>query len=225
MPHSARPELIVEGKDDLYALAGLLVRHGIDYETKPWPANYPVIRDSKGVDRLLDSMEAAIKASSDRPVGFVVDANGDPAARWDAIRMRLQHVGFSPPSDPVAGGFSDVSSETGSRVGVWMMPDNASPGAIEAFLLQLIDGTDPLLSHAVQSTAAASALGAKFGAHRELKAQVHAWLAWQEEPGRPYGSAIRAQFIGYSSASAARFVEWFRDLYGIELPSGARTPA
>ena len=45
------------------------------------------------------------------------------------------------------------------------------------------------------------------------KAVLHAWLAWQQEPGLPYGTAIRARYFMHDSPVAARFVAWFRRLF------------
>ena len=75
------------------------------------------------------------------------------------------------------------SSEYGVRVGVWLMPDNRRIGALEDFLKDLIDDSDPLLRHAEKSTAEAKARGARFPEKYSKKALVHSWLAWQEEPG------------------------------------------
>ena len=47
----------------------------------------------------------------------------------------------------------------------------------------------------------------------ELKAVLHAWLAWQQRPGRPYGTAITARYIGHDSPAALRFVEWFQRVF------------
>jgi hypothetical protein len=36
-----RSHVHVEGEDDLHAIVHLLIRHGIEYDTKPWRTNYP----------------------------------------------------------------------------------------------------------------------------------------------------------------------------------------
>lgn len=38
-------------------------------------------------------------------------------------------------------------------------------------------------------------------------------LAWQESPGLPYGTAIRARYFSHDSANALAFVEWFRRVF------------
>ena len=52
------------------------------------------------------------------------------------------------PESPSADG--TVLPATGSlaRIGVWLMPDNESPGILEDFLARLVAGDDPLLPRA-----------------------------------------------------------------------------
>lgn len=57
--------------------------------------------------------------------------------------------------------------------------------------LGLIDDQDHLIGHADSATAKGEKLGAPFRKRDRLKALVHTWLAWQEEPGRTYGTAIQ----------------------------------
>lgn len=46
-----------------------------------------------------------------------------------------------------------------------------------------------------------------------LKSALHTWLAWQEEPGLPFGTALRAQVFRHDSEDALRFVAWFNRLF------------
>lgn len=101
-------------------------------------------------------------------------------------------------------------------VGVWLMPDNVRDGTLEDFLRDLIETNDSLIGHADSSTAAARQLGAKFSDADTKKAVLHAWLAWQEVPGRPYGTAVKAHFFRHDSPAATEFVRWLRDLYGLQ---------
>lgn len=93
------------------------------------------------------------------------------------------------------------------------MPNNESEGAIESFLETLIPAGDTLVEHARVATEEAKRHGASFSDKDYRKAYLHAWLAWQEDPGRPYGTAIRARFFDARSETADAFVEWFRRLY------------
>lgn len=96
------------------------------------------------------------------------------------------------------------------------MPDNQQTGALEHFLASLVGTGDRLLAHARDSTGQATELGAKFAAKDTDKAIVHAWLAWQEKPGLPYGTALRAKYFRHDAPVAKAFVAWFRRLYLVQ---------
>ena len=96
------------------------------------------------------------------------------------------------------------------------MPDNCHDGKLEDFLRLLIDEKDPLIDHATSATdVARKQFNAKFTEPDQIKAIIHSWLAWQEKPGEPYGTAIRAKYFGQNSKAATAFVAWFKKLYGI----------
>ncbi|MFH1265101.1 MAG: DUF3226 domain-containing protein [Planctomycetota bacterium] len=216
MPGSMeRSSLHVEGRDDKFALVNLLIRHGVDYDPKPWPAAFPEFKEVGNIQGLLDGMETAVKLSTGRAVGFVLDADSPLLDRWHAVRDRLRNAGVDAPKMPIAEGFIGHSSTFWSTVGVWLMPDNQHDGKLETFLETLIGDEDPLIDHATASTDAAKQLGALFTEPDHIKALIHTWLAWQNEPGYPYGTAIRARCFRHDSPAAAGFVAWFRQLYGI----------
>ena len=68
-------------------------------------------------------------------------------------------------------------------------------------------------SAAQSSVAIASKMTGAFRSKDELKATLHTYLAYVEEPGRPYGDAIARKHFGQSSAAADAFTEWFEKLF------------
>ncbi len=80
---------------------------------------------------------------------------------------------------------------------------------------ELVAADDPLIDHATTATATAKQLGAKFSKPDTKKATLHTWLAWQKEPGKPYGTAIRARYFRVDSPAAQQFVAWFKRLFTI----------
>ena len=50
------------------------------------------------------------------------------------------------------------------------------------------------------------------------KAVLHTWLAWQQVPGLPYGTAMRARYFRDDSPAAQAFVSWFRTVFSIPYP-------
>lgn len=200
-----RPKLYVEGKDDFHVIIHLLQQHGIQTS----------IKDPKegGRDQVLDAIRTAVPVSNGRSVGFVLDADNDPRTGWSAVRDRLREVGMDPPETMPDDGYVDDLEKYKARVGVWLMPNNEREGALEEFLVNLVPQGDPLFKLAKCSTKKARSKGAQFPEVDHLKAVLCAWLAWQEEPGLPYGTAIKAKFFRHDSAAALAFVAWYKRLF------------
>ena len=212
-----RSQLWVEDTDDDHTIRHLLIRHGVDYDLKPWPAKVPSIEQAGDKDKLLRTVRLSVSASSGRAVGFVLDADYSLQDRWQAMLSRLREVGVDAPQDMPPEGFVGESPTYRARVGVWLMPDNQQEGALEDFLMTLVEEADKLMPHAQSSTTQAKkSHGADFRDVNEKKAVLHAWLAWQEEPGLPYGTAIRARYFRQDSAVAERFVAWFRRVFELQ---------
>jgi hypothetical protein len=203
--------LIVEGKDELRVLPELLELAGV-----AWPKGAEPVRieEQDGIANILAPafIETTLKASGVTVVGIVVDANGDPTSRWEQLRVRLAAIlsGFPAELSP-DGVIHEVSDKP--RVGVWLMPDNVRAGMLETLLLALRMGDPVLHDHARDATSQARTLGAPFrDAHRE-KAELHAWLAWQDPPGRQLHDAVRAKELPPAPPVTDAFVAWFRRLF------------
>ncbi|WP_420636936.1 DUF3226 domain-containing protein [Candidatus Palauibacter sp.] len=207
------PCVFVEGRDDEHAILHLVMRHGLTKETL---SSFPWIEPSGGKEGVLEAIEAAVSAGTDRTLGFVLDADDNLGDTWRAVASRLARVDVQVPGEIPEEGFVDVSSRYRTRVGVWIMPDNERPGELEDFLEGLVDGGNPLLPHAQESTNHAKLLGAAFPDAKTGKAVLHAWLAWQDNPGRPYGTAIKSGYLRHDSEAAERFVAWFRQLFALD---------
>lgn len=211
----SRSQLHVEGTDDKHAICHILIRRGIDYDQDPWPESFPVIKEIGGKDELIKGIDVAVSLSNHKSIGFVLDANSSLQNRWKEISSRLSEVGMDPPDKIPQNGFIGEAPEYDARVGVWIMPDNQREGTLEQFLYALIKEEDPLLPHSMKSTERAKELDARFSENDKNKAVLHTWLAWQETPGLPYGSAIRARYFRDDSSAAQGFVSWFRDTFQI----------
>lgn len=214
-----RSSLYVEGRDDQHVIYHLLWRHGIkcplqgeiDRDTPVEPL--PEICCTQGKARALTTMANAVKFGTGHTIGFVIDADAAADNSWRSIRGRLSFLDPQPPAVlPVAGFIADVPDYQ-TRVGVWLMPDNRSSGTIENFLRELVDKDNPLLAFANDSTTRARKLGAMFPEAKHMKAVIHAWLSWQEDPGRPFGTAIAAKYFNTDTPIAMSFLSWFKKLY------------
>jgi len=211
-----RSTIRVEGRDDMFALVNLLIRHGVDYDSRPWPAGFPEFQVAGSVTQLLDTMAIGVQVGGERTIGFVLDADSPLVDRWQGVSNRLQTVDVDVPKRPPTEGFVGKSATYNCTVGVWLMPDNQQDGKLETFLQTLIHESDPLIDHATSATDTAKRLGGQFTEPDRIKAVLHAWLAWQREPGRPYGTAIKAKYFQHESRAARTFVVWFKSLFGID---------
>ena len=218
MPTSERSMLYVEGKDDLHAVKHLLRWHRItlfigDSQSNNVDPNVPGLEETRGKKKLIETIKTIVPVSSGRSVGFVLDGDDRPQDGWSAVCGCLRELELDPPKDMPANGYVAHVDKYKARVGVWLMPDNRRAGALEQFLADLVPEGDLLLRLAESSTEEARSTGAKFPETKRLKAVLQTWLAWQEDPGLPYGSAINAQFFRHDSPAARTFVKWYERLF------------
>jgi len=209
-------KLLVEGKEDVYAIASLMSAHTPWGDTRDdWPV---LIEDVDGVTGLLSDhmIPTYLKSSETDILGMVVDANESCAGRWQRICDLCRPAFPDMPKALPSGGLICDNAE-GHRLGVWIMPDNRTRGMLETLLAFLVpDQKDPLWQHAQRATDEARGLKAPYRAQHSDKAKVHTWLAWQDPPGQPLGLALKSKCLDPRSPHAAPFVGWFLQLYRLE---------
>lgn len=201
--------LLVEGPDDEHVLKHLCGTRDVGLLDN--------VTAYGGADQLLESFPVRLKLSEEGDIiGLVIDADADLTSRWQAIRDRLILAGYQiVPVEPVAAGtiLDPPSATLLPRVGVWIMPDNQTKGILEDFLLFLVPPASWLFEHAKSSVAAIPADERRFSQLAEPKAIIHTWLAWQEEPGRPLGTAITARYLDPGLPGADVLVTWLKRLF------------
>jgi hypothetical protein len=206
--------LLVEGADDEHVLKHICGKRGI--------TSLDEARTHGGVDALLESTQTRLKLSKgDEVVGVVIDADTDVNARWRSLRDRLVNVGYqNVPTAPASDGtIVDPPADTLlPRVGVWIMPDNRTNGILEDFLQFLVPQESPLYAHVRSSVATIPESERRFSTLAEPKAIIHTWLAWQEEPGKPLGTAITARFLDPNVAQVDVLVAWLKRLFFPSVP-------
>lgn len=209
--------LLVEGKNDKWPLIALLERHGFDWKDDGRIRPYVEETGGVGKGKLLDEKLLGVTLKSIERVGLVLDADPPPANRWEQARDLLRKLGVEMPDQPDPAGLVVVYPGAGSaqrkRLGLWLMPDNQRRGILEDFLSTLVPPGDPLWPLAEEATRKARAQGARLSERDLAKGYLHTWLAWQEEPGLPFGTAVTSQILGNDSAEARAFVAWFHRLF------------
>ncbi len=201
--------LLVEGPDDEHVLKHICGNRGI--------AHLNEVKPHGSVTTLLESIPVRLKASEDGDiVGVVIDADTDVKARWRSLRGRLINVGYqNVPTDPTPDGtILDPPAQTLlPRVGIWIMPDNQTNGILEDFLRFLVPQEDALFDHVQSSVTTIPKADRRFTQLAEPKAIIHTWLAWQEEPGKPLGTAITARFLDPDVSQVDVLVSWLNRLF------------
>ena len=211
------PKMYVEGPDDCFSLQALLERNGVRITKEDGPVT---IEQTKSVSTLLENLEIYVKTAQGlkQPVAFVLDIDNDLASRWESIRSKLNRQGARlSAADLVTSGL--VVNLPRASVGVWLMPDNViSHGKLEDFLRTLIKPNDPCINVALEFVRRISeevSEGMRFMAKDVEKAEMSAWLSVQNEPGLPYGTAIKARVMEANSPVADMFVKWFKEVYSL----------
>ena len=198
--------MLVEGQDDKHVVLHICQRR----QYSP-----PHIEDKDGIDRLLDSISPELKVSGRQAVGILLDANDDPEARWTSIRDRLLKVGVTLPEDPDPRG---TIADTGDlpRVGIWLMPDNVSPGALERFVEEMIPSDDAVWPLSRQYIERIPEEHRRFKESHSQKAKIHAWLATRETPGMLMGTAISSEDLQLDGELVEKFVAWLQELFDLK---------
>lgn len=214
-PRKRLPRVLwVEGKDDSAVVQSLCNQHAI-------PEAFQVV-DKESVDKLLAGIPVELRTPGLECFGAVVDANGNPAARWEAIRNLLSAEGYADlPREPASDGIIIAPPEHRPRVGVWLIPDNTSPGMLEDFARALIHEDDEMWRRAVEAVDGIPEDLRRFSPVHRPKALIHTWLAWQEGPGSPMGQAITKGHLDARAPLAERFVSWLRRLMVDDPPPAA----
>lgn len=208
------PKIYVEGPDDLYSLQAILEVNGVKITEKEGPVTFV---PTKSVSKLLDNFEIYLKDAQGRgqPVAFVLDIDVNLTSRWDSIRDKLNKYGVHLNAEDLTEAGLTVQLARG-KVGVWLMPDNkAVQGKLEDFLRTLIKPGDPCIdpSIAFVKYIKDNVVGSRFKDKDIEKAEMSAWLSVQDEPGMPYGTAIKARVMNITSPVADLFVRWFKGVF------------
>ena len=216
MPTRNNPrKLLVEGDTDRGVIAGLMEANGVAW---PDPPESPVFIDSRGsVDEILKPgvLEAELGASGLEALGVVVDANGDANTRWNDLSECCSSEFPDLPDEIPAQGLETVHSG-GPRFGIWIMPDNRSTGMLEDWLVRLIpEASGPLYELARNCVSDSQRHGAPFKEVHRTKAEIHTWLAWQDEPGLRLYDAVIHRMLDPNRPGSRPFVTWFRNLFRV----------
>lgn len=196
--------LLVEGQNDKHVV--------IHIRQRSQSVSDFHIEDKGGIEALNQTIGAEIDVPGRQVVGILIDANDNAQARWASVVRRLSDEAIQAPVKPSPDG-TVIYTKGKPRVGIWLMPDNESPGELEDFVAQMLpvdDSVWPLSKRYINDIPEAQR---KFPEGKTLRAQLHAWLAAREDP-RQMGSAITRRDLEIDGALCQKFIAWLEELFG-----------
>ncbi len=201
-------KLLVEGSDDQHVIWAICEKYEI-------VESFDVI-DTGSISRVLRRLPVDLKDDSVEILGVIVDADQNTQSIWQSLRDRLSPYGYQIPDKPDPDGFIHPTQDIYPRIGIWLMPDNLQSGMLEDFVKLLIRPHDPLSPFVDEILAKIEGQDIPNSYNKDIlhaKAFIHTWLAWQEEPGRPMGTAITATYLDHNTDLCLRFVAWLNLLF------------
>lgn len=197
--------LLVEGIEDYHVLTKLLKARDIAHSIH--------IDNKEGFNNLLKSVYGEVNAPGRSKLGILVDANDNPSERWQVLRAALVDAGCRVPADNPPDG-APFRGPAEQRVGVWLLPDNTSPGELEDVVAAMIPPTDPIWPRARDYVDRIPPSHRPFRPTKLLRAQVHAWLATRSRP-RPMGVAIAQNDLRTAVPEATALVNWLTRMFDL----------
>ena len=209
-----RQHLVVEGKD--YFFVGELCK--IHF---PIPSGFnkgnqkEFLKGGKGFNETLIDFSDVLKTNDLTNVGLIVDADYKGiAGRFQEI-LNIISKHFDEKIDKIVLHTEGVTFEKdGLKIGIWIMPNNADNGYLEHFIENLIEQDDWVLNEAKDKVDdLLTKEHCRFTEIKKQKAIIYSWLAWQESPGLPFGTAMKAKSLNAHSESAQPFLNWIKNTF------------
>lgn len=167
-----------------------------------------------GIDNVLKATQGFLATQNIERLGIVIDADENLNSRWQKVKAILEKVGYTDlPKQPDSDG-TIINQADKMIFGVWIMPDNKQRGFLETFLTFLVKENNKSWEQAkncVDSLEHKPFI--KENTNHTEKAQIHTFLAWQEEPGKPFGQAITAKYLQTDNPNCEKFVDWLKRLF------------
>ena len=206
--------LLVEGKDDENVVKHIWKSYNLEKAFE--------IKNKEGIENLLEETDSTlVDGSADICFGIIIDADQDLNIQWQRVKGILQKADYDKkiiPANPISDG-TIIKQKFKPTFGVWIMPDNVTNrGMLEDFLEFLVPDkeTNPIWAKAVKSSQEILEEieeEKRFGEFHLSKAQIHAYLAWQKECGKPFGLSITAKYLQTENPHCEKFVGWLKLLF------------
>jgi hypothetical protein len=201
--------LYVEGKD--YYFVGALCRKHYPSPKGMGESKSGFLKGGGGYEQTLDKFILAFDTPELTNIALIVDADfGKIEGRFEEIKAALSkklNIDFSKYTLNPEG--VTIVENGLPTIGIWLMPDNVNNGYLEYFIEELIDENDDILSAAKYTVNDLMTKEyCRFTDFKKQKATIYTWLAWQETPGLPFGTALEAKYLNPNKAYLTPFLNW-----------------
>ena len=214
--------LLVEGQDDKHVLWQICRKDSVAFSVR-WEgydmsvtlrstAAAFAILEKGNSHAVLEAIETEIFSRGRQALGIVVDADRQPEQRWEELKDAFP-AAVPLPDAPDPAGIVLPEQLGQPRIGVWMMPDNRSPGELEDFVKQMIPPAAPVWAAAQRYIDDIQPDDRKFAPEKTDKAKLYAWLSTLKEPAR-MGAAIGDGDLQTTGPLCQTFVHWLQRLFG-----------
>ena len=189
-------QLLVEGEDE-NQFFGALLDHLENDEIQ--------VQSYGGKDNLRRFLKAFLNVpifDEVQSIGIVRDADTDAATAFKSVQNSLTSVELPVPDEMLA-------PATGAlRVGIFIMPDNSNPGALEDLCLNALEGDLAIgcVSDFIQCIQDSVQKVPK----NMAKARMHAFLASREDPELRLGIAAHRGYLPWGNAAFGQLIEFVK---------------
>lgn len=215
--------LFCEGSSDIYFIGDFKDRVKLNH-LRPLGEPTSSNPEGQGDSFVYKNLPVALKTPGVRSIGVVLDADTDKEAKWKRIGKILDHyheemnIPFAFPPIQKEGIVVELAK---ARFGLWFWPDNVRNGDLETLLEELIEDDKGYGLACLTVDRVLNENLSELESKDRRKAQIHTWLGFQKEPGRPFGQAVKNSTIGLFDADGKTlknetlklFKSWLQRLY------------
>ena len=200
---SADRLLLVEGRDEAYLFEALL-RHCLG---AVWQQKIQII-EAGGRSAFRGNI-ATIRAEAEsrplRAIGVIRDADDSAGNAFQSVCDALRHAAYDPP-----GAHGEISDGE-PPVGVFILPDGASSGAIETLCRRSVAGG--AASQCVEAFIDCLKEQRTLRSRNEDKTFTHAWLAATKDPVARVGEGARQGVWNFDDPAFGKLSAFLRTLF------------
>jgi len=209
---NAQQLLLVEGSTDKFFIGSFKDKKGIKIK----PVIECLEENTGGIEFILKRLLSALKDESLTSIGVVVDADSNIEAAFSLISNALKQIKKIEIGQLKESGLIIQLTES-QKFGLWIWPNNSAKGDLESLLHSIVPKNDVVFHYS--QTIVSQLIEKKINPFKEKdqrKAEIYTWLAWQEEPGQPFGKAVKFSYFNLETETCNNFKSWLQRLYSNE---------